>query len=126
MTKAVARFLTTSSLICLMAGVGTYALAVDGGGAKHQKGASSKKATSAPANSQAEYEDAMITYKIRQSINNDVTLSQSARNLKIETAKGVVSVKGPVANVAEKSIVLAMAEAVAGKANVKGEIEVAK
>ena len=127
MTKSVKKALKTGGLVVfMMAGVSSLALAVDGAAAKHSKSTSNKNASKGAANSQAEYEDKMITYKIRQSIVNDVTLSQAAQNVKIETSKGVVSLKGSVANVGEQSIVVAMAEAVAGKANVKAEIEVPK
>ena len=123
MTKYVKSVLTAGGLVLFMtAGVGGHAFAVEGTSAKHMKNTSKESAT----NSQAEYEDKMITYKIRKSIANDVTLSQAAQNLKIETSKGVVSLKGPVANVGEQSIVVAMAEAVAGKTNVKSDIEVPK
>lgn len=123
MTKSVKNIFHVGGLVVFtMAGISGRALAIDGNGAKHTKSTSNKSAT----NSQAEYEDKMITYKIRKSIANDVTLSPAAQSLKIETSKGVVSIKGPVANVGEQSIVVAMAEAVAGKANVKAELEVPK
>lgn len=69
--------------------------------------------------------DIEITRKIRRSIVEDKTLSTYAHNIKIITQDGVVNLKGPVRTAEEKAIVEFIAEAVAGKENVKSQVELA-
>lgn len=91
----------------------------------HSKKATTKNAAKT-TESDAASKDADITNRIRQSVANDLTLSPEAHNVKIETTNGAVTLKGPVRNIGEKSIVIALAGAVAGQANVKSELEVMK
>jgi hyperosmotically inducible periplasmic protein len=69
--------------------------------------------------------DRKITQKIRQAIVKNKTISQYAHNVKIITVNGTVTLKGPVRTEKEKKIVEKAAAQVAGKGNVKSEIEVA-
>jgi hyperosmotically inducible protein len=69
--------------------------------------------------------DVDTTAKIRKAIVDDSTLSTYARNVKIITAKGKVTLKGPVRSDAEKTSIEAKARAVAGDANVTSQITIA-
>jgi hyperosmotically inducible protein len=63
--------------------------------------------------------------KIRQSIVKDKSLSTNAHNVKIIAQGGTVTLKGPVRSEEEKQNVEQKAADVAGKDNVKSEIQVA-
>jgi hyperosmotically inducible periplasmic protein len=69
--------------------------------------------------------DVETTQKIRKAIIDDSTLSTYARNVKIITAKGKVTLKGPVRSDAEKAAIEAKAREVAGEANVTSQITIA-
>src|SRR5262249_59828182 len=67
------------------------------------------------AQDQAENEaDRTITQNIRQAINADDSLSTNAKNVKIITNDGTVTLRGPVKNEQEKTAVEAKAKQVAG------------
>ena len=68
--------------------------------------------------------DVAITRDIRRAIVNDKGLSTAAHNIKIITQHGQVTVKGPVANDAEKQAVEAKATEIAGAGHVKSEVSV--
>jgi osmotically-inducible protein OsmY len=63
--------------------------------------------------------------KIRQSIVKDKSLSTNAHNVKIIAQGGTVTLKGPVRSEEEKQNVEQKAAEIAGKDNVKSEIQVA-
>lgn len=63
--------------------------------------------------------------KIRQSIMKDKSLSTNAHNVKIIAQGGTVTLKGPVRSEEEKQNVEQKAAEIAGKDNVKSEIQVA-
>ena len=69
--------------------------------------------------------DDEITRQIRRSITTDKAMSTYARNIKIITQNGNVTLRGPVRSDEEKRSVEAKANGVAGKDHVKSEIEVA-
>ncbi len=64
--------------------------------------------------------------KIRQSIVKDKSLSTNAHNVKIIAQGGTVTLKGPVRSEEEKQNVEQKAAEIAGKNNVKSEIQVAE
>ncbi len=64
--------------------------------------------------------------KIRQSIVKDKSLSTYAHNVKIIAQGGTVTLKGPVRTDEEKQNVEQKAADVAGKENVKSEIQIAE
>ena len=68
--------------------------------------------------------DIDMTRKIRRAIIEDDSLSTYAKNIKIITKDGVVTLRGPVRSEQEKSIIEAKAAAVAGSGKIKNEIEV--
>lgn len=73
------------------------------------------------ANNQSDLE---TTRQIRQAIVADKDLSSNAHNIKIVTAGGKVTLKGPVKNEAEKTAVAAKAADVVGATNVINQVSV--
>ena len=69
--------------------------------------------------------DRMITQNIRKSIMADKSLSTYAKNVKVITKDGAVTLRGPVRTAEEKSSVEMKATEVAGAGHVTNEIEVA-
>ena len=69
--------------------------------------------------------DLKITQQIRQAVMADGSLSFTAKNVKIITVKGKVTLRGPVNNDGERSAIEAAARKVAG-AQVDNQIEVKK
>ena len=69
--------------------------------------------------------DQEMTRKIRKAVMADKSLSTYAHNIKIITANGMVTLKGPVKTEDEKKSVVAKAVSIAGSADkVKDEISV--
>lgn len=68
--------------------------------------------------------DRTITQRIRQALIDDDSLSTDAKNVKIITANGVVTLRGPVNNEREKNEIARKAKAVTGVRNVDNQIEV--
>lgn len=69
--------------------------------------------------------DLTITQAIRAAVVADKTLSTNAHNVKIVTANGVVTLRGPVLSAAEKTTIGATAQRVAGVSRVDNELEIA-
>jgi len=69
-------------------------------------------------------EDRRITGEIRKSLMADSALSTNARNCKIITRNGVVTLRGPVDTQAEKDAIEKQANAVSGVTSVQNELEV--
>jgi len=70
--------------------------------------------------------DLKITQQIRQAVMADSTLSFSAKNVKIITQGGKVTLRGPVKSEQERSNIEAAARKVAGVAEVDNQLEVKK
>src|SRR5688572_15543508 len=70
--------------------------------------------------------DIRVTAAIRKAVTDDNTLSVNAHNVKITTANGVVTLRGPVKSEAEKSSIEAKAKQVAGVSRVENFLEVEK
>lgn len=74
---------------------------------------------------QAENEaDRVITQTIRQNIVADSSLSTNAKNVKIITVDGVVTLRGPVKSEKEKADIVARAQQVAGVKRVDDQLEI--
>jgi osmotically-inducible protein OsmY len=56
----------------------------------------------------------------------DKALSMDAKNVKIITVNGVVTLRGPVNSVKEKSTIEAKAQNIAGATNVDSQLEVVR
>lgn len=78
------------------------------------------------ADNQPENEqDRTITQRVRQSLMDDESLSTNAKNVKIITSNGVVTLRGPVNNEREKNEIARRARSVNGVRNVDNQLEVA-
>lgn len=69
--------------------------------------------------------DVKITQLVRKELMKHDDLSVDAKNVKIVTLSGVVTLRGPVKSEQEKQTISACAKGIAGAANVKNELEVA-
>jgi osmotically-inducible protein OsmY len=69
--------------------------------------------------------DLTITQNIRKAVVDDDSLSTTAKNVKIVTANGVVTLRGPVKSAAEKASIEAKARKAAPEATVQNQLEVA-
>jgi len=69
-------------------------------------------------------EDIKITAAIRRAVVADDALTMTATNVKIITANGVVTLRGPVKTAAEKTKIGQLAKANAGNAKVENQLEV--
>jgi hyperosmotically inducible periplasmic protein len=70
--------------------------------------------------------DLTTTQKIRQAVMADKSLSMTAHNVKIITADGVVTLRGPVKTEDERTKIAAKAAQLAGADKVENYLEVAK
>jgi osmotically-inducible protein OsmY len=70
--------------------------------------------------------DLKITQRIRQAVMADGSLSFNAKNVKIITEGGKVTLRGPVKSDAERAAIEAAAKSVAGAGQVDNQIEVKK
>ena len=69
-------------------------------------------------------EDIKITAAIRRAVVADDSLTMTATNVKIITANGVVTLRGPVKTTEEKTKIGQLAKANAGKAKIENQLEV--
>ncbi len=69
-------------------------------------------------------EDIKITAAIRRAIVADDSLTMTATNVKIITADGKVTLRGPVKTAAEKARIAQLAKKEAGKATIDNQLEV--
>ena len=89
---------------------------------KNQRDRSGETATSGDqSNSQ---EDVQITAAIRRAVVGDKSLSMTAKNVKIITANGTVTLRGPVNNDEEKTKIAELAQSAAGNATIDNQLEV--
>jgi len=77
-----------------------------------------------PTDQSEKQSDLDITKRIRQAIVGDGSLSFTAKNVKIITVDGKVTLRGPVNTAAERATVEALARKVAGAAQVDNQLEV--
>ena len=80
--------------------------------------------TLTPIDQSNKEEDLKITSEIRRAIVKDDSLSTDARNIKIITIDGAVTLRGPVKTEEERAAIAAKAAQLAG-GNVHNELEVA-
>jgi osmotically-inducible protein OsmY len=90
--------------------------------AKNQRDASGDTKTSGDQSNSPE--DIKITAAIRRAIVADDSLSMTATNVKIITADGKVTLRGPVKTAAEKAKIAQIATKNAGKAKIDNQLEV--
>jgi osmotically-inducible protein OsmY len=70
--------------------------------------------------------DVTLTQQIRQAVVDDDALSTTAKNIKIITVDGVVTLRGPVDSEQERTRIVAKAEQLAGAKKVNNQLEVKK
>ena len=69
-------------------------------------------------------EDIKITASVRRAVVGDDSLSATAKNVKIITADGTVTLRGPVQSEAEKAKIAELAQSAAGNAKIDNQLEV--
>ena len=69
--------------------------------------------------------DRTVTQDVRKAIVADDSLSTDAKNVKVITVDGVVTLRGPVANEQERNKVAAKVNGIAGVKRVDNQLEVA-
>lgn len=118
---------TLLALACLSA-VSLAALAADDKNvnpdntAKNERDRSGETQTSGDqSNSPA---DLKITQAIRQALMKDSELSMTAKNIKVITANGQVTLRGPVTTAQEKSKIDQLAKSAAGGAHIDDQLDV--
>jgi hyperosmotically inducible periplasmic protein len=90
-----------------------------------KKNENDDKAGVLTAGDQGESEgDRKITQNIRQGVMGDDTLSMTAKNVKIITVNGIVTLRGPVNTEKEKTDIAAVAQRVEGVKRVDNQLEV--
>ncbi len=89
---------------------------------KNQRDRSGETKTSGDQSNSSE--DVKITATIRRAIVKDNSLSSTAKNVKIITADGTVTLRGPVKNEAEKTKIAELAQSSAGNAKIDNQLEV--
>lgn len=71
-------------------------------------------------------EDTQITASIRRAVMKDDSLSMTAKNVKIITENGVVTLRGPVKSEAEKAKIAELAKSAASQVKIENQLEVKK
>jgi hyperosmotically inducible protein len=116
------------ALLCLLTAASVLATAQDSGAPAPDNTKVNQRdqnQAAAPADQQkANKADQETTRQIRRAVVQDKSLSTYARNVKIISQNGMVTLKGPVRSDQEKSAIEAKAAAIAGKNNVTSELEV--
>jgi len=80
--------------------------------------------TLTPGDQSTKPADVQLTQAIRQAVMKDKSLSMTAKNVKIITADGKVTLRGPVNTVEEKNKINDHAKAAAGAVPVDNQLEV--
>ena len=80
--------------------------------------------TKTPVDQSNTPEDLKITQAIRQAVVKDKSLTMTAKNVKIITAGGQVTLRGPVNSVEVKTKIEKLAKTAAGEAKVDNQLEV--
>ena len=81
-------------------------------------------ATKTPTDQSENDADRAITQAIRQNIVADSSLSANAKNVKIITVDGTVTLRGPVKSEKEKAYIVAQAQQIAGVKRVDDQLEI--
>jgi hyperosmotically inducible protein len=115
----------TLSLLCISAFT-LSAIAQDTPAAdntkKNQRDRSGETKTSGDQSNSSE--DVKITAAIRRAVVRDHSLSVTAKNVKIITANGMVTLRGPVKSDMEKAKIVELAQSAAGDAKIDNQLEV--
>ncbi len=90
--------------------------------AKNERDRNNKTLT--PTDQSETAEDRKLTQNIRKAVVKDPALTMTAKNIKIITAGGKVTLRGPVNSDAEKTKINDLAKAAAGTVPVDNQLEV--
>ena len=90
--------------------------------AKNERDRDSKTLT--PGDQSGTPEDRKLTQSIRQAVMKDKSLTMTAKNVKIITANGKVTLRGPVNTAEEKTKINDLAKVAAGTVPVDNQLEV--
>ncbi len=90
--------------------------------AKNERDRDQKTLT--PGDQSGTEEDRKLTQAIRQAVMKDDSLTMTAKNVKIITAQGKVTLRGPVNSAEEKTKINDLAKAAAGQMPVDNQLEV--
>ena len=90
--------------------------------AKNERDRSGETQTSGDQSNSAA--DIKLTADIRKAVVGDGSLSITAKNIKIISANGVVTLRGPVNTAAEKATIEKLARNAGGKAKIVDQLEV--
>jgi hyperosmotically inducible periplasmic protein len=80
--------------------------------------------TLTPGDQSESQADRALTQQIRKAVVADKSLSTTAKNIKIITSDGVVTLRGPVKDSREKEKIAAKAQQIAGANRVDNQLEV--
>jgi hyperosmotically inducible protein len=83
-------------------------------------------ATLTPGDQSENKVDRDLTQRIRKAIMADKSLSTTAKNVKVITVNGNVTLRGPVKSLHEKEAIEAKAQQIAGLSNVESQLEVVR
>lgn len=90
--------------------------------AKNERDSSGETQTSGDQSNSPE--DIKVTADIRRAVVADKSLSMTAKNVKIITANGMVTLRGPVNSAEEKATIASLAKSAAGEAKIDNQLEV--
>jgi hyperosmotically inducible protein len=117
--------LTTISLLCLsvftLSAVAQDTPEADNTG-KNERDRSGETQTSGDQSNKSE--DVKLSAAVRRAVVKDHSLSSMAKNVKIVTANGVVTLRGPVKSEAEKTKIGELAQSAASNAKIDNQLEV--
>jgi len=89
---------------------------------KNERDRSGSSAT--PGDQGGSEADRRVTQQVRKAVVDDSKLSTAAKNVKIITADGVVTLRGPVKTSQEKSQIAAIAQRIEGVKRVDNQLEI--
>jgi hyperosmotically inducible protein len=115
---------TTLSLICISA-LALSAVAQEtkpDNSAKNQRDRAGETKTSGDQSNSSE--DTKVTADIRRAIVKDSSVTMAAKNVKVITAGGIVTLRGPVNSAEEKTKIEQLAAAAANGAKIDNQLEI--
>ena len=118
----------TLLVIACFCGLGLTAMATDDEKTKADNTATNERDRSGETQTSGDQSnssaDLKVTQAIRQTLMKDGELSMTAKNIKIITENGQVTLRGPVKNVQEKARVNQLAKSAAGGAHIVDQLDV--
>jgi hyperosmotically inducible periplasmic protein len=115
---------TTLSLICISS-LALSAVAQESkpdNSAKNQRDRAGETKTSGDQSNSSE--DTKVTADIRRAIVKDSSLTMAAKNVKVITSGGIVTLRGPVNSAEEKTKIEQLAAAAANGAKIDNQLEI--